>query len=58
MNTEKSSPPEEYSTASKEVVIDEQGLAEEELASPYGDLDTYVKVMVSLRGGSRPILCW
>jgi len=22
------------------------------------DLDEYVKVMTSLRGGSRPILCW
>jgi hypothetical protein len=58
MNTEKSTPPEEYPSASKEVVLDEQGLAEDQLASPYDDLDTYVKVMVSLRGGSRPILCW
>jgi hypothetical protein len=22
------------------------------------DLDEYVRVMVSLRGGARPILCW
>ena len=26
--------------------------------SPWRNLDDYVKVMVSLRGGSRPILCW
>jgi hypothetical protein len=32
--------------------------AQDSLASPERNLDEYVKVMVGLRGGARPILCW
>ncbi len=57
MTTEKAAIPDP--TVLKERVSKEKETdVEDALVSPERNLDDYVKIMVNLRSGTRPILCW
>ena len=55
MNTENRDKPLTGSVISKDKEAEEDDFNSSTAAR---DLEEYVKVMTSLRGGTRPILCW